>query len=100
MNFKKDSTLEFEKRRNIPIRYDRNLMSTTLKAMKRIQEIKANRERVFYKQRMAGKKELEKEQAIKEIQKNIELVHVPELVEKVLEHVDHQKQDRMDMETA
>jgi large subunit ribosomal protein L24e len=92
--------LEFEKRRNIPIRYDRNLMSTTLKAMKRIQEIKANRERVFYKQRMAGKKELEKEQALKEIQKNIELVHVPELVEKVLEHVDQQKQDRMDMETA
>ncbi|KAJ2841094.1 ATPase-activating ribosome biosynthesis protein, partial [Coemansia erecta] len=30
-----DSTFEFEKRRNVPVRYDRDLMSTTLKAMKR-----------------------------------------------------------------
>ena len=46
-----DSTLEFEKKRNVPVRYDRDLMSSTLKAMKRVQEIKLKRERVHYKNR-------------------------------------------------
>jgi large subunit ribosomal protein L24e len=46
-----DATLEFEKRRNIPVRYDRDLMATTLKAIKRVQEIKSKRERVHFKNR-------------------------------------------------
>ncbi len=46
-----DSTLEFEKKRNTPVRYDRDLMTSTLKAMKRVQEIKAKRERAHYKNR-------------------------------------------------
>lgn len=48
-----DSTLEFEKRRNVPVRYNRDLVAATLAAMKRIQEIKARRERAFYRARMA-----------------------------------------------
>lgn len=48
-----DTTLEFEKKRNVPVRYDRELVSVTLQAMKRIQEIKARREIAFYKARMA-----------------------------------------------
>ena len=55
-----DSTLTFAARRNIPVRYDRNLVATTLKAMQRVSEIRAKRERVFYKNRMAGNKEREK----------------------------------------
>ena len=55
-----DSTLTFAVRRNIPVRYNRDLVSTTLKAMQRVSEIKAKRERVFYKNRMAGNKEREK----------------------------------------
>lgn len=46
-----DSTIEFEKRRNVPVRYDRELVQTTIKAMKRVGEIKARRERVFFKHR-------------------------------------------------
>lgn len=49
-----DSTLEFEKRRNVPVRYDRDLVTATLGAMQRIQEIKARRERAFYRARMAN----------------------------------------------
>lgn len=52
-----DSTLQFAARRNIPVRYDRNLVSATLKAMRRVSEIRARRERVFFKNRMAGNKE-------------------------------------------
>lgn len=52
-----DTTLQFAARRNIPVRYDRNLVSTTLKAMQRVSEIRARREKVFFKNRMAGNKE-------------------------------------------
>lgn len=51
-----DSTLAFAARRNVPQRYNRELVAKTLEAMKRISEIRARRERVFYKKRMAGKK--------------------------------------------
>ncbi|TFK91044.1 hypothetical protein K466DRAFT_483567 [Polyporus arcularius HHB13444] len=47
-----DSTIEFEKRRNVPVRYDRELVQTTVKAMKRIAEIKQRREHAFWKNRM------------------------------------------------
>ncbi|CAF9940320.1 MAG: ATPase-activating ribosome biosynthesis protein [Alectoria fallacina] len=52
-----DTTLQFAARRNVPVRYDRNLVSTTLKAMRRVSEIRARRQRVFFKNRMAGNKE-------------------------------------------
>ena len=55
-----DSTLTFAARRNIPVRYDRNLVSTTIKAMDRVGEIRARREAVFHKKRMAGNREREK----------------------------------------
>jgi len=52
-----DSTIDFEKRRNVPVRYDRELVQTTIKAMKRIAEIKTRRERVFFKHRVAAARE-------------------------------------------
>ncbi|ODQ44368.1 hypothetical protein PICMEDRAFT_74614 [Pichia membranifaciens NRRL Y-2026] len=52
-----DSTLTFAKRRNVPVRYNRELVQTTLKAMARIEEIRQRRERAFYKNRMRGNKE-------------------------------------------
>ncbi|KAJ2999493.1 ATPase-activating ribosome biosynthesis protein [Globomyces sp. JEL0801] len=93
-----DATLEFEKRRNIPIRYDRDLMATTLKAIKRVQEIKAKRERVHFKNRMAGKKERELQENIKALQKNIELVEGDEIKQKIMEHKMGEKTNRTDME--
>ncbi|RFU34769.1 hypothetical protein B7463_g1516, partial [Scytalidium lignicola] len=56
-----DSTLQFAARRNVPTRYNRDLVATTLKAMERVAEIRARRERVFYKKRMAGNKERQRE---------------------------------------
>ncbi|KAF2107489.1 hypothetical protein BDV96DRAFT_606578 [Lophiotrema nucula] len=51
-----DSTLQFAARRNVPVRYNRDLVQTTLKAMSRISEIRAKREAAFYKTRMRGNK--------------------------------------------
>ena len=52
-----DSTLTFAARRNVPVRYNRDLVATTLKGMSRIEEIRQRRERAFYKNRMKGNKE-------------------------------------------
>jgi large subunit ribosomal protein L24e len=55
-----DSTLTFAARRNVPVRYNRDDMQKTLKAMERVSEIRQKRERVFYKKRMAGNLERER----------------------------------------
>eukprot|EP00274_Cyanoptyche_gloeocystis_P002234 CAMPEP_0196661274 /NCGR_PEP_ID=MMETSP1086-20130531/43541_1 /TAXON_ID=77921 /ORGANISM="Cyanoptyche gloeocystis , Strain SAG4.97" /LENGTH=171 /DNA_ID=CAMNT_0041996091 /DNA_START=77 /DNA_END=588 /DNA_ORIENTATION=+ len=47
-----DATYEFEKKRNVAVKYDRELMGTTIRAMKRIAEIKEKREKQFYINRM------------------------------------------------
>jgi large subunit ribosomal protein L24e len=48
-------------------------MATTIKAMKRVQEIRSKRERAFYKNRMVGNKDKEKEDDIRVVNQNIEL---------------------------
>ncbi|KAL5529267.1 hypothetical protein ACEPAG_5252 [Sanghuangporus baumii] len=49
-----DSTFEFEKRRNVPVRYNRELIQTTINAMKRIGEIRQRRKQAFWRNRMAA----------------------------------------------
>lgn len=71
---KVDSTYEFEKRRNVPVRYDRDLMTATISAMKRVTDIRTEREKRFYEQRMKGRKTAEKEAHKLEIAKSIDLV--------------------------
>lgn len=56
-----DGTLAFAAKRNIPIRYDRDQVAITEKAMARFEEVKQKRQRVFYKKRMARNKERQKE---------------------------------------
>ena len=48
-----DASLEFEKRRNMPVKYDRELMQNTVKAVKRISEIRQKREAHFILNRLA-----------------------------------------------
>jgi large subunit ribosomal protein L24e len=74
-----DSTFEFEKKRNIPIRYDREKVRSILNAMERVQEIKSRRERQFYINRMHSKKEAVKKAAVRDIQRHVHLVSTPAL---------------------
>ncbi|GAO17140.1 uncharacterized protein UV8b_00348 [Ustilaginoidea virens] len=69
-----DSTLLFGARRNVPVRYNRDLMEKTLQAMARVGEIRARRERVFYKRRMAGNRAREVAQARKLVAENAHLL--------------------------
>lgn len=81
-----DSTFEFEKRRNVPVRYDRYLMEATLKAMKRVAEIKAAREARFYAIRMKDKAKKEKQEILRTIKQGIDLVQ-PAVVRKQKEQL-------------
>lgn len=54
-----DTTLQFQQRRNAPVRYNRELVATTLRAMERVEEVRKRRERQFYRNRMQGKAERE-----------------------------------------
>ena len=69
-----DSTVKFAARRNVPIRYNRDHVTTTLKAMERISEIRARRERAFYKKRMAGNKARQRELDRKLVEENQHLL--------------------------
>lgn len=50
---------QFAKRRNVPVKYDRNLVAATIKAMERIEDIRARRERVYTRRRLSGKAQRE-----------------------------------------
>jgi large subunit ribosomal protein L24e len=74
-----DSTLTFAKRRNVPVRYNRDLVETTLKAMSRIEEIRQKRERAFYKNRMRGNKARDFANDRKLVERNPELLRMREV---------------------
>jgi large subunit ribosomal protein L24e len=69
-----DSTLTFAQRRNVPVRYNRDLVASTLKAMARVSEIRAKRERAFYKARMRGNKARQREEDRKLVMENQHLL--------------------------
>ncbi len=69
-----DSTFEFEKRRNRPIRYNRETMATTIRAMKRVSEIQHKRQDLFWRNRMRAHVGTKREQIRAEIKKGIELI--------------------------
>lgn len=98
-----DNALEFEKRRNIPVKYNRELWDKTVEAMKRVQEIKQKRQARFIMNRLKKGKQLEKEEAISEVKKNIHLIKAPhagkakkmedKMVQKLQEDVDMAGED-------
>lgn len=72
-----DTTFELERKRNRPERYDRNVVEDTLKAIKRIEEVRERRQAKFWDTRMKGKKSQEKKEAVAELEQNIHLVKAP-----------------------
>ncbi|SCU97050.1 LANO_0E15060g1_1 [Lachancea nothofagi CBS 11611] len=71
-----DSTLAFAQRRNVPVRYNRELVATTLRAMARVEEIRLKRERAFYKNRMRGNKERDFLRDKRLVESNPELLNI------------------------
>ncbi|OAY38152.1 probable ribosome biogenesis protein RLP24 [Manihot esculenta] len=75
-----DSTFEFERKRNRPERYDRNLAENTLKAIKKIDKVRSNREAKHIEKRMKVKKGKEQREAAKELEQSIHLVKPPSVL--------------------
>ncbi|ELP88171.1 60S ribosomal protein L24, putative [Entamoeba invadens IP1] len=67
-----DKTLDFEMKRNRPVRYNRELYAKTITAMKRIEQIRQRRRLTHYIERIRPGKQQEIRQKIKHINKNID----------------------------
>lgn len=97
-----DSTLAFAQRRNIPVRYNRDLVAKTLEAMSRVSEIRSRRERQFYKNRMKGNRAQQIEADRKLVAENQHLLppHYRGQVQAVLEDtaMDTQIAEEMELE--
>jgi len=72
-----DPTFEFEKRRNVPVKYDRELWNKTVDAMKKVEVIRQKRSAKHIMNRLNKAKVLEKEKDIKEVQRNLPLIRSP-----------------------
>jgi large subunit ribosomal protein L24e len=87
-----DTSLTFAARRNIPVRYNRELVSKTLQAMRRVEEIRQKREHRFYKHRMYGNKARSLEEDRKLVEENQHLLP-PEERYAYKEHVEDMEID-------
>uniref|UniRef100_H2Y7C3 Probable ribosome biogenesis protein RLP24 n=1 Tax=Ciona savignyi TaxID=51511 RepID=H2Y7C3_CIOSA len=72
-----DPALEFEKKRDCPIKYDRETWQKTVKAIQRIDEIKTKRHNQYIMNRLKVGKKVERESDVREVKKNINLVKSP-----------------------
>jgi large subunit ribosomal protein L24e len=72
-----DKTFEFEKRRNTPVRYDRNLWVKTVRAMQIVERIRSIRKERFQRVRLAGQRKTRIALAHKEISKQADMLKTP-----------------------
>jgi large subunit ribosomal protein L24e len=77
-----DTTFEFEKQKNVPVKYDRELYQATIKAMKRIKEIQEARKKSFYFDRMKPSLKLQKMRLLGTIEKGKDLLVAPIVAKK------------------
>eukprot|EP00796_Vickermania_ingenoplastis_P004810 gene4810-3452_t len=69
-----DSTMDFEQRRNTPVKYNRELLHDTLKVMKRVEHVKQRRQEDLWNKRMERVRLQEKREAAAALRHNIDWV--------------------------
>ncbi|KAI1286936.1 putative ribosome biogenesis protein RLP24 [Halotydeus destructor] len=72
-----DPTFEFEKRRNVPVKYSRKLWEETMSAIKRVEEIKQKRVAAFMMHRFKKANEIERQRDVKEVKRDMALIRSP-----------------------
>ena len=72
-----DPTFDFEKKRDAPPKYSRELWQKSIEAMHKVQEIKQKREAHFMAQRFARANEIEKEADRRIVRKNLNMIRCP-----------------------
>ncbi|VVB09385.1 unnamed protein product [Arabis nemorensis] len=73
-----DKTFEFEKKRNRPERYDRNVTENTLMAIKKIDKIRSERSAKHIEKRLKTNKPKIHIEATKELKNDITLIKAPQ----------------------
>ena len=72
-----DNIFNFERRRNRPVRYNRELTHKTLAALRTVDEIRTKRDKRHYEQRMKGISDRVRRKDKSELQKQVHLVKAP-----------------------
>ena len=88
-----DPTFEFEKRRNVPLKYNRELWNKTVEAMKKVEGIRQKRVNTHIMQRLRKGRELEQERDIKEVQRDLTLIRSPAAGLKQRKKLEEEEQD-------
>ncbi|KAH8381948.1 hypothetical protein KR009_001127 [Drosophila setifemur] len=72
-----DPSFEFEKRRNVPIKYSRETWQKALEAIKKVTEIKERRTTHFVMERLRKGRQVEIQMDVKDVQRNMSLIRSP-----------------------
>ncbi|XP_076911583.1 putative ribosome biogenesis protein RLP24 [Bidens hawaiensis] len=77
-----DSTFEFERKRNRPERYDRNVTENTLKAIKTIVKVRDQRAKKHIGDRLKVKTKKERKEKLKELDQSLHMLVAPGAMDK------------------
>ncbi|ALC46365.1 RpL24-like [Drosophila busckii] len=72
-----DPSFEFEKRRNVPVKYSRETWQKSIEAIKKITEIKERREKHFVMERLRKGRQVEIQMDVRDVQQNMSLIRSP-----------------------
>ncbi|KAL4090981.1 hypothetical protein QTP88_025730 [Uroleucon formosanum] len=72
-----DPSFEIEKRRNIPMKYDREFWQMSMEAIKKVTEIQKKRQSTYVMQRLRKGREVEQHRDIREVQRDMSLIRSP-----------------------
>ncbi|XP_017299396.1 probable ribosome biogenesis protein RLP24 [Diaphorina citri] len=70
-----DPSFEFAKRRNVPLKYDREFWNKTVEAIKKVEHIKTKRHNLYLAQRLRKAREVETARDIKAVQRDIAILN-------------------------
>ncbi|XP_042880537.1 probable ribosome biogenesis protein RLP24 [Penaeus japonicus] len=72
-----DPSFEFERKRHVPVKYNRELWEKTLDAMKRASEIKEKRESKFIMDRLVKSVEVDRVRDLSVVHRHMSVIHSP-----------------------
>lgn len=87
-----DTTFAFERRRNRAVKYDRDTVAATLKAMPVIDKIQRDREHDFYRARMVVREKETRKDALRELSSGLDILGPLVVREKIRERAEQAKQ--------
>lgn len=87
-----DTTFAFERRRNRAVKYDRDMVSNTLRAMPVIQKIRSDREHDFHRARMVVREKETRKAALHELATGLDVLGPLIIREKIRERQESTKE--------